>query len=59
MYGHGIPSAYYNDIHGNPIFNATDLRGLLTYLKTKSDANLCQVLSCDEAVEQYYKVPFA
>jgi hypothetical protein len=58
FYGHKIPSTYL-DIYSQSLFNATDLRAVLTYVKTKSDDNLCQVLSTDEAIYQYYKTPFA
>ena len=57
FYAHKLPSTSV-DIYGQPRINATDLRNLLTYLKIKSNDNLCQVLSCDEAVYQYYKTPF-
>lgn len=54
FYGHQIPS-WYDDIYGEPLINETDLRNLLSYLRAKVDAGLCQVLSCDEAIYQYYK----
>lgn len=58
FYGHELPSTYLNG-DGTPYITEADLRYLLDYLKVKSDDNLCEVLSCDEAVTQYYKSPFA
>jgi len=58
FYAHKLPSAYLNE-DGTSYVTESDLRFLLDYLKTKTDDNLCQVLSCDEAIYQYYKDPFA
>lgn len=57
FYGHKLPSTYL-DNYGQPRVNETDLRNILSYLRTNVDAGLCQVLSCDEAVYQYYKQPW-
>jgi len=53
FYGHHLPSTYLNP-DTTPYLTETDLRDILTYLKTKTDENLCQVLSADEAVKVYY-----
>ena len=53
FYGHHLPSTYLNP-DTTPYLTETDLRDILTYLKTKTDENLCQVLSTDEAVKVYY-----
>lgn len=58
FYGHRLPSTYLNG-DSTPYVTEDDLRFVLDYLKTKTDENLCQVLSCDEAIYQYYKQPFA
>ena len=58
FYGHKLPSTYLNG-DSTPYVTEDDLRFVLDYLKTKTDDNLCQVLSCDEAIYQYYKQPFA
>lgn len=55
VYGHQIPSTYINQ-DGTPYVTEQDLRDVLTYLKQLSDNGLCQVLSCDDAVESYYRV---
>ncbi len=57
FYGHKLPSTYLNG-DSTPYVTEDDLRFVLDYLKTKTDDNLCQVLSADEAVYQYYKHPF-
>jgi len=57
FYGHRLPSTYLN-ADTTPYVTEDDLRFVLDYLKTKTDDNLCQVLSADEAVYQYYKQPF-
>jgi hypothetical protein len=56
FYAHKLPSAYLNE-DGTSYVTEDDLRFVLDYLKTKTDDNLCQVLSCDEAIYQYYKQP--
>lgn len=56
FYSHKLPSTYTND-DGTSRLTEAEFREILTYLKEKSDANECQVLSCDEAVKQYYKTP--
>ena len=58
FYGHKLPSTYMNG-DSTPYVTEDDLRFVLSYLKTKTEDNLCQVLSCDEAIYQYYKQPFA
>lgn len=55
IYGHQIPSTYINQ-DGSPYVTEQDLRDVLTYLKQLSDNGLCQVLSCDDAVESYYRL---
>lgn len=56
FYGHKIPSTYL-DGNGDSQFVESELREVLTYLKTKTDDNLCFCLPCDEAVINYYKTP--
>jgi len=56
FYGHQLPSTYLN-ADTTPYITEADLRIVLAYLKTKVDANLCQVMSMDEAVASYYKTP--
>jgi len=57
FYGHNMPSTVLNT-DSSPSVTEADLREILDYLKIKSDDNLCQVLSCDEAIYNYYKAPF-
>lgn len=54
FYGHKLPSTYLNQ-DGTPYMTENDLRELLTYLKSLSDKGQCLVLSCDEAIDSYYK----
>jgi hypothetical protein len=58
FYGHKIPSVYLNG-DTTPFVSEAELRGLLTYIKTKTDAGICKVLTADAAIVDYYKAPFA
>lgn len=53
FYGHHLPSTYLNP-DTTPYLTEADLRNILAYLKTKSDENLCEVMTTDEAIKTYY-----
>lgn len=57
FYGHKLPSTYTDSDGTTSRFSEADLRSVLSYLKDKYEAGECLVLSCDEAVHQYYKTP--
>ena len=54
-YGHHIPSLYIKPDGVTPYMTESELRELLTYLRTKVDNNECFVLATDEAIQSYYK----
>ena len=54
FYGHALPSNYLDD-HGKPRVNAQDLRAILKYLKSKVINGECLVLTCDSAIQEYYR----
>lgn len=54
FYGHALPSNYLDD-HGEPRVNATDLRAILKYLKSKVINGECLVLTSDLAIQEYYR----